>query len=102
MKNILFFFSLTILILTARGGEPGLGQEELPAGTDTHLEEALSIPRILSFVQRQVRHPHRLGVQHQLTDRHTESPSYNHTEYSEEWRRDSHLARRSVQRVKVM
>lgn len=61
---------LTLLILTARGSDPGLGQEELPAGTDTHLEEALGVPGNISFAQRQVRHAHRLSVQHQLLDSH--------------------------------
>lgn len=66
---------LTLLILTARGSDPGLGQEELPAGTDTHLEEALGIPGNISLAQRQVLHAHRLGVQHQLLDSHRHTPT---------------------------
>lgn len=71
---------LTLLILTACGSDPGLGQEELPAGTDTHLEEALDAPGDISLAQRQIRHAHRLSVQHQLLDshRHTQRFSRKH------------------------
>lgn len=85
MHGKLISLFLTLLILTARGSDPGLGQEELPAGTDTHLEEALSIPGNIAFAQRQIRHAHRLGVQHQLLDSHRDTGRFSRKqpEYSD-------------------
>lgn len=47
-----YFVFLALLILAACGGDPCLGEEELAAGTDTHLEKALSISRYPFFTQR--------------------------------------------------
>lgn len=58
--------SLTLLVLAAGGGDLGLGQEELPAGTHAHLEETLGVSGNPFGALRQARHAHRLGVQHQL------------------------------------
>lgn len=72
-----FVLFLTLLILTAGGRDPGLGQEELPAGADAHLEEALGIPGNVSFAQRQSLHAHRLGVQHQLLHSHKHAETFS-------------------------
>lgn len=58
--------SLALLVLAAGGGDLGLGQEELPAGTHAHLEETLGVSGNPFGALRQARHAHRLGVQHQL------------------------------------
>lgn len=58
--------SLALLVLAAGGGDLGLGQEELPAGTHAHLEETLGVSGNPFSALRQARHAHRLGVQHQL------------------------------------
>lgn len=58
--------SLTLLVLAAGGGDLGLGQEELPAGTHAHLEETLGVSGNPFGALGQARHAHRLGVQHQL------------------------------------
>lgn len=47
-----YFVLLALLVLTACGGDPCLGEEELAAGTDAHLKQALSISRYPFFTQR--------------------------------------------------
>lgn len=61
--------ALAVLVLAAGGRDAGLGQEELPAGTHAHLEQPLGVSGDPLLAQRQARHAHRLGVQHQLQQR---------------------------------
>lgn len=57
---------LALLVLAASGGDPGLGQEELSAGTHADLQQTLSVSRDPFFAQGQARHAHHLRIEHQL------------------------------------